>query len=904
MNVSGKLGGTLEIDKKATLSGYGEVGNVVNKGTIQLADGSRHGTMTIAGNYEGAKGSKIILAAHLEGDNSLTDKLHIQGDAQGVSTVQVKNRNGAGSQTVNGIEIITVGGQSNAQFTLEGDYWLPESRAPAVIAGAYAYTLHKGVENDPFNGNWYLRSQWQQQLHTPAADDTSLPNANDEAQHQHNPADTAPRSQVADSQAPADNRIFTPVTAATPARREAPQLGITEPLTVDIAPAQAATASASPVQETAPPVQPIANAHGARTYVFSQGDKIPHELNGNVINTHLMSIRGEDNDRYETTTIHGNYKGETGSRIVIGAKLEGDASRADRLVIKGDATGESNVEIRRHAGSIGGQTRNGIEIISIEGRSDADFTLIGDYDLPNDAPAIVAGAYAYTLHKGGVNESNGNWYLRSQRALAEGRTPTPEVSPMAAPSATPVPENTASHQDHSNDPTAIGADTAGMLARQDMMDIPETEGAQAAPVMPAIQPQPDAAPQIADAAVRDNAMRPSFVNIPMTSDATQQTAQPSDSRQGRVAQSSTDSLLRTQTQAPQQPPQETHDAPIYSPEVPPLAVTAVITSSTNTALSAKSHMSTGSWSGAGGAQLAGGDGPEGVLETAGNEILIGSSVIWGRIDGGHARSSLENSVVDTQFKTNSWNMRAGIDTQLWDHEKGKLLNSTWLQYGTSDARFASDAGDGRLHAGNYSIGTALTWFAENGFYVDGQAGFSLSRSTFFSDTLNRTIASNTGGYGYMLGIETGKRIQLDDYWSWMPQAQLNWSSTSLDDFVDPYHSTVSFDRIDNLTARLGSMLQYANSWQDENGYTVRGKVYGLANIYREMLGQSAFVDIGGDAIAVGHAERMKGELGLGGVYAFRDDKYSIFGEASASKGMERNWNSFAVQGNMGIRMSW
>lgn len=156
----------------------------------------------------------------------------------------------------------------------------------------------------------------------------------------------------------------------------------------------------------------------------------------------------------------------------------------------------------------------------------------------------------------------------------------------------------------------------------------------------------------------------------------------------------------------------------------------------------------------------------------------------------------------------------------------------------------------------------------------------------------------------MLGIETGKRIQLDDYWSWMPQAQLNWSSTSLDDFVDPYHSTVSFDRIDNLTARLGSMLQYANSWQDENGYTVRGKVYGLANIYREMLGQSAFVDIGGDAIAVGHAERMKGELGLGGVYAFRDDKYSIFGEASASKGMERNWNSFAVQGNMGIRMSW
>lgn len=43
----------------------------------------------------------------------------------------------------------------------------------------------------------------------------------------------------------------------------------------------------------------------------------------------------------------------------------------------------------------GGDTDKGIEIISVAGKSDAEFTLLGDYDLASGTPAVIAGAYTH-----------------------------------------------------------------------------------------------------------------------------------------------------------------------------------------------------------------------------------------------------------------------------------------------------------------------------------------------------------------------------------------------------------------------------------------------------------------------------------------------------------------------------
>lgn len=125
-------------------------GNLENGGTVQMnSEGGKPGNvLTVNGNYTGNNGL-ITFNATLGGDNSPTDKMNVKGDTQGNTRVRVDNIGGVGAQTVNGIELIEVGGNSAGNFALT---------TGTVEAGAYVYTLAKGKGND--EKNWYLTSKW------------------------------------------------------------------------------------------------------------------------------------------------------------------------------------------------------------------------------------------------------------------------------------------------------------------------------------------------------------------------------------------------------------------------------------------------------------------------------------------------------------------------------------------------------------------------------------------------------------------------------------------------------------------------------------------------------------------------------------------------------------------------
>ncbi|EGE1766177.1 hypothetical protein DMC46_14450 [Escherichia coli] len=113
------------------------------------SEGGKPGNvLTVNGNYTGNNGL-ITFNATLGGDNSPTDKMNVKGDTQGNTRVRVDNIGGVGAQTVNGIELIEVGGNSAGNFALT---------TGTVEAGAYVYTLAKGKGND--EKNWYLTSKW------------------------------------------------------------------------------------------------------------------------------------------------------------------------------------------------------------------------------------------------------------------------------------------------------------------------------------------------------------------------------------------------------------------------------------------------------------------------------------------------------------------------------------------------------------------------------------------------------------------------------------------------------------------------------------------------------------------------------------------------------------------------
>ena len=120
--------------------------NLSNSGVINVsAPGATTAgnTLHVAGDYAG-NGGTLNLNTQLGGDNSLTDKLVVDGNTSGTTQVAVTNAGGSGAKTLNGIEVVTVGGNSAGEFTQKG----------RIVAGAYDYTLARGQGDNA--GNWYL----------------------------------------------------------------------------------------------------------------------------------------------------------------------------------------------------------------------------------------------------------------------------------------------------------------------------------------------------------------------------------------------------------------------------------------------------------------------------------------------------------------------------------------------------------------------------------------------------------------------------------------------------------------------------------------------------------------------------------------------------------------------------
>lgn len=150
-NISGAVASVLEGGR---LEGAGIIGSTNNVGTI--APGTSIGTLTIDGDYSGL-GGILEIETILGGDSSQSDRLVITGNSSGQTYVNVLNGGGEGAPTAEGIKIIDVGGISGGAFSLVSDYTTEDGK-PAIIAGAYAYTLHHNGIRDPADGSWYLRS--------------------------------------------------------------------------------------------------------------------------------------------------------------------------------------------------------------------------------------------------------------------------------------------------------------------------------------------------------------------------------------------------------------------------------------------------------------------------------------------------------------------------------------------------------------------------------------------------------------------------------------------------------------------------------------------------------------------------------------------------------------------------
>ena len=133
-------------------------------GTIHFpaaaASGFTGTTLTVDGNYS-SDGGTVSMNTVLQGDTSPHDEIVVKGSTAGSATLVFTKVSGSGSQTVDGIRVVQVGGASDAVFTK------PDSNR--LTAGAYIYELKK-VGND-----WYLTSERDPNAPVPV-----LPNTHDD----------------------------------------------------------------------------------------------------------------------------------------------------------------------------------------------------------------------------------------------------------------------------------------------------------------------------------------------------------------------------------------------------------------------------------------------------------------------------------------------------------------------------------------------------------------------------------------------------------------------------------------------------------------------------------------------------------------------------------------------------
>ncbi|MCJ8054248.1 autotransporter outer membrane beta-barrel domain-containing protein, partial [Shinella curvata] len=297
--------------------------------------------------------------------------------------------------------------------------------------------------------------------------------------------------------------------------------------------------------------------------------------------------------------------------------------------------------------------------------------------------------------------------------------------------------------------------------------------------------------------------------------------------------------------------------------------------------------------------------PEVHQQGASNDLssaFLAVSGIWARIEGAYSDIEPRFATAGTAFDQSIFRAQAGVDGVFYESANGTLMAglSTHYRHGVTDTD--SIHGIGKISSDGYGAGGALTWYGNDGTYLDGQAQATWYESDLRSLTANRFLVRDNDAFGYALSLEGGKRIAIDDGWSITPQAQIVYSHVDFDRFKDVFGSSVSLDKGASLQGRLGLTLDREMTWQDARGLTSRVNAYGIANIYHEFLNGTR-VDVAGEKFRV-RQDRLWGGIGAGGTYSWNDGRYSLYAEGLLNTSLAHVGDSYSLQGKIGFRAKW
>jgi len=139
-----------------TVTGDSNVGDLnLNDSTVMFSHvNDSFETLTVDGDFTSNNGT-LVMNSVLADDGSAHDTLKVTGNTSGDTNVVMNKAGGSGAQTLQGIEMISVAGDSAGEFNQQG----------RIVAGAYDYHLVRGLGENA--KNWYLLSDADPDLLNP-----------------------------------------------------------------------------------------------------------------------------------------------------------------------------------------------------------------------------------------------------------------------------------------------------------------------------------------------------------------------------------------------------------------------------------------------------------------------------------------------------------------------------------------------------------------------------------------------------------------------------------------------------------------------------------------------------------------------------------------------------------------
>ena len=291
-------------------------------------------------------------------------------------------------------------------------------------------------------------------------------------------------------------------------------------------------------------------------------------------------------------------------------------------------------------------------------------------------------------------------------------------------------------------------------------------------------------------------------------------------------------------------------------------------------------------------------------ERQGDQLLVRGDPntrvgVWGRVFGQGTREHFAQGA-RPDFDGTFAGFQAGADLLRLESSNGHSdhigfyvaqAHASGGVHGLVDAFEGAPAGHLDLDATSY--GGYWTHLGPSNWYID-----AVLQGTYFQTAANsiRGVANNFSGRGFAASIEGGYPIPLMSWLTFEPQIQGIWQRTSFDDSLGEGFSTITYDRSNVFTGRVGALL--------------RGTFGGPGAVWQPYLkgnvwwGSNGFDTVTFDADPI--QTRRNGNTTLeggGGVTGKLASNVSVYGDASYLTSVSGE-SRITLKGNVGMRVTW